>query len=129
MEATVSNKQLITNVGIGLAAASAGILARKTLQKSWEKVIGQPAPKDKQSENTDLKEAVTWAVVSGIGAGLARMAVQYSLDKRNPKQHNKIVLLSSYTGVNVQANGLKRTFFPIVPSKTVTNFVLIQRIL
>lgn len=129
MEATVSNKQLITNVGIGLAAASAGILARKTLQKSWEKVIGQPAPKDKQSENTDLKEAVTWAVVSGIGAGLARMAVQYALDKRNPKQHNKIVLLSSYTGVNVQANGLKRTFFPIVPSKTVTNFVLIQRIL
>ena len=129
MEATVSNKQLITNVGIGLAAASAGILARKTLQKSWEKVIGQPAPKDKQSENTDLKEAATWAVVSGIGAGLARMAVQYSLDKRNPKQHNKIVLLSSYTGVNVQANGLKRTFFPIVPSKTVTNFVLIQRIL
>lgn len=133
MEATVSNKQLITNVGIGLAAASAGILARKTLQKSWEKVIDQPAPKDKQSENTDLKEAVTWAVVSGIGAGLARMAVQYALDKRNPKQHNKVVLLScymsSYTGVNVQVNGLKRTFFPIVPSKTVTNFVLIQRIL
>ena len=126
MEATVSNKQFITNVGIGLAAASAGILARKTLQKSWEKVIDQPAPKDKQSENTDLKEAVTWAVVSGIGAGLARMAVQYALDKRNPKQHNKIVLMRSYTGVNVQANGLKRTFFP---SKTVTNFVLIQRIL
>ena len=133
MEATVSNKQLITNVGIGLAAASAGILARKTLQKSWEKVIGQPAPKDKQSENTDLKEAVTWAVVSGIGAGLARMAVQYALDKRNPKQHNKTVLLSSYmssyTGVYVQANGLKRTLFPIVPSETVTNFMLIQRIL
>jgi len=85
MEATVSNKQFITNVGIGLAAAAAGILARKTLQKSWEKVIDQPAPKDKQSENTDLKEAVTWAVVSGIGAGLARMAVQYALDKRNPK--------------------------------------------
>ena len=126
MEATVSNKQLITNVGIGLAAASAGILARKTLQKSWEKVIDQPASKDKQSENTDLKEAVTWAVVSGIGAGLARMAVQYSLDKRNPKQHNKIVLMRSYTGVNVQANGSKRTFFP---SKTVTNLVLIQRIL
>ena len=129
MEATVSNKQFITNVGIGLAAASAGILARKTLQKSWEKVIDQPASKDKQSENTDLKEAVTWAVVSGIGAGLARMAVQYALDKRNPKQHNKVVLLSCYTGENVQANGLKRTFFAIVPSKTVTNFVLIQRIL
>jgi hypothetical protein len=81
----MSNKQLITNVGIGLAAASAGILARKTLQKSWEKVAKQPAPKDKKSENTDLKEAVTWAVVSGIGAGVARMAVQYGLDKRNSK--------------------------------------------
>ena len=81
----MSNKQLITNVGIGLAAASAGILARKTLQKSWETVTNQPAPKDKKSENTDLKEAVTWAVVSGIGAGVARMAVQYGLDKRNSK--------------------------------------------
>ncbi|AXT38171.1 DUF4235 domain-containing protein [Alteromonas sp. BL110] len=81
----MSNKELITNVGIGLAAASAGILARKTLQKSWEKVAKQPAPKDKKSENTDLKEAVTWAVISGIGAGVARMAVQYGLDKRNSK--------------------------------------------
>gem|GEM_PF-2318669 len=37
--------------------------------------------------------------------------------------------MSSYTGVYVQANGLKRTLFPIVPSETVTNFMLIQRIL
>ena len=81
----MSSKQLITNVGIGLAAASAGILARKTLQKSWEKVTNEPAPKDKGSENTDLKEAVTWAVVSGIGAGLARMTVQYVIDKRQSK--------------------------------------------
>ncbi|CAD5263425.1 conserved hypothetical protein [Alteromonas sp. 38] len=81
----MSNKQRITNVGIGLAAASAGILARKTLQKSWEKVTNAPSPKDKGSENTDFKEAVTWAVVSGIGAGVARMAVQYVLDKRQSK--------------------------------------------
>ena len=77
--------KLITTVGIGLAAASAGMLARKTLQKSWEKVTNEPAPKDKGSENTDLQEAGTWAVVSGIGAGAARMAVQYALDKRNSK--------------------------------------------
>lgn len=77
----MSNKQLITTIGIGLAAASAGILTRKTLQKSWEKVTNEPAPKDKPSENTDLKEAVTWAVVSGVGAGVARMAVQYVLNK------------------------------------------------
>ncbi|MEQ3639026.1 MAG: DUF4235 domain-containing protein [Alteromonas sp.] len=77
--------RMIKTIGIGLAAASAGMLARKTLQKSWEKVTNEPAPKDKGSENTDLQEAVTWAVVSGIGAGAARMAVQYALDKRNSK--------------------------------------------
>ncbi|MDB2330539.1 DUF4235 domain-containing protein [Alteromonas sp.] len=81
----MSKKQLITTVGVGLAAASAGMLARKTLQKSWEQVTNKPAPKDKASEDTDLKEAVTWAVVSGIGAGVARMAVQYALDKRQSK--------------------------------------------
>ena len=68
-----------------MAAASAGMLTRKTLQKSWEKVTNEPAPKDKPSENTDIKEAVTWAVVSGIGAGVARMAVRYILDKRQSK--------------------------------------------
>lgn len=48
-------------------------------------MTNEPAPKDKESENTDLKEAVTWAVVSGIGAGLARMTVQYVIDKRQSK--------------------------------------------
>lgn len=81
----MSNKQLITTIGIGLAAASAGMLTRKTLQKSWEKATNEPAPKDRPSEETDLKEAVTWAVVSGIGAGVARMAVRYVLDKRRSK--------------------------------------------
>ncbi|ETJ47668.1 DUF4235 domain-containing protein [Pseudoalteromonas agarivorans] len=81
----MSNKQLIKTLGIGLAAASAGMLTRKSLQKSWEKVTNEPAPKDKPSEHTDLKEAVTWAVVSGIGAGVARMAGHYVLDKRKSK--------------------------------------------
>ena len=81
----MSNKQLIKTLGIGLAAASAGMLTRKSLQKSWEKVTNEPAPKDKPSAHTDLKEAVTWAVVSGIGAGVARMAVHYVLDKRKSK--------------------------------------------
>jgi hypothetical protein len=81
----MSNKQLIKTLGIGLAAASAGMLTRKSLQKSWEKVTNEPAPKDKPSEHTDLKEAVTWAVLSGIGAGVARMAVHYVLDKRKSK--------------------------------------------
>ena len=81
----MSNKQLIKTLGIGLSAASAGMLTRKSLQKSWEKVTNEPAPKDKPSEHTDLKEAVTWAVVSGIGAGVARMAVHYVLDKRKSK--------------------------------------------
>lgn len=43
----MSNKELMTTIGVGLAAASAGMLARKTLQKSWEKVTNEPAPKDK----------------------------------------------------------------------------------
>lgn len=81
----MSNKQLIKTLGIGLAAASAGMLTRKSLQKQWEKVTNEPAPKDKPSEHTDLKEAVTWAVVSGIGAGVARMAVHYVLDKHKSK--------------------------------------------
>lgn len=85
IEDDMSNKQLITTLGIGLAAASASMLTRKSLQKSWEKVTNEPAPKDKPSEKTELKEAVTWAVVSGIGAGMARMAVRYVINQRKNK--------------------------------------------
>ncbi len=78
----MSNKQLISTIGVGLAAASISMLARKSVQKSWEKVTDKPAPKDKPSSDVDLKEAIAWALVSGIGAGAARMAVHYVADKR-----------------------------------------------
>ncbi|WP_018981710.1 DUF4235 domain-containing protein [Salinimonas chungwhensis] len=81
----MSNKHLISTIGIGLAAASASMLTRKSVQKSWEKITNEPAPKDKSSEEIDLKEAITWAMISGVGAGLARMVVHYAVDKHKSK--------------------------------------------
>ena len=77
----MSNKQLISTIGIGLAAASVSMLTRKSVQKSWEKITDKPAPKDKPSSDVKLKEAIAWAVVSGISAGVARMVVHYVADK------------------------------------------------
>ncbi|HAW92737.1 MULTISPECIES: DUF4235 domain-containing protein [unclassified Arsukibacterium] len=79
----MSNKQLISTIGIGLAAASVSMLTRKSVQKSWEKITDKPAPKDKASSDVELKEAIAWAVVSGISAGVARMVVHYVADKRH----------------------------------------------
>lgn len=81
----MSNKQLISTIGISLAAASVSMLTRKSVQKSWEKITDQPAPKDKPKSDVDLKEALIWAALSGVSAGVARMAVHYIMEDRRSK--------------------------------------------
>ncbi|MCU1497415.1 MAG: hypothetical protein JWM47_1368 [Acidimicrobiales bacterium] len=62
----------VATTGAALAAAA---VAKKALTKGWVrsrgKVPGNPAGSD-----TTWREAVAWALVSGIGVGLARLVAQ-----------------------------------------------------
>ena len=58
-----------------LAAALFGAtVARKSLTKAWQTSTGKNPPANPADPDVAVKEAVTWAVVSGALIGLARMA-------------------------------------------------------
>jgi hypothetical protein len=58
------------------AALSAAALAKKTIDKSWTVATGKKPPENPADPDVEIWEAVTWAVVSGMAVGLARMLAQ-----------------------------------------------------
>ncbi len=56
------------------AAIFAGILAKKTTDSTWKFVTGSDSPENPDDPDIDLKEAIAFAVLSGIIVGLARLA-------------------------------------------------------
>jgi len=58
----------------GLAAtAGATILARKAMNATWKISTGKAPPKNPAHPDVSMAEAVTWATLSGVAVGLARM--------------------------------------------------------
>jgi hypothetical protein len=57
----------------GVAAALAGIAARRALILGWKKTTGKEPPANPESPGTQWSEAIAWAVTSGALLGLARM--------------------------------------------------------
>ncbi len=58
----------------GVAAAGAGIAARKVINVLWKSATGKEPPANPESPDVSLGEAVGWAVFSGAVMGVARMA-------------------------------------------------------
>jgi hypothetical protein len=59
----------------GAAALASGMLARKVLTFAWTKATGKEPPDDPDSLDVRLAEALAWAVVTGVGTGVARVLV------------------------------------------------------
>jgi hypothetical protein len=58
------------------AALLAAAVAKQALDKSWTLATGKKPPENPADPDVDVREAVTWAVVSGVAIGLARMFAQ-----------------------------------------------------
>lgn len=63
----------ILGTGSALLAAS---LARKGAMFGWEKATGREAPASASADDSDLREAIMWALVSGAVVGVARMLAE-----------------------------------------------------
>jgi hypothetical protein len=63
------DRKIVTAV----AAILAGMAANRILSSSWTAATGRPAPTDAEHPDTDLKEAILFAVVSGAIVALARL--------------------------------------------------------
>ena len=58
------------------AALVAAAVAKKAIDKSWTVATGKKPPENPADPDVDVWEAVSWAVVSGMAVGLARMLAQ-----------------------------------------------------
>jgi hypothetical protein len=58
------------------SALMAAALAKKAIDKTWTVATGKNPPENPADPDVEIWEAVTWAVVSGMAVGLARMLAQ-----------------------------------------------------
>lgn len=59
-----------------VSALAAAAAARKGLNTSWKAATGKNPPENPADPDVDIREAVAWAIVSGVSIGVARMLAQ-----------------------------------------------------
>ena len=67
-----SGSKVWSLMGLG-ATLGATMAARKAMTATWKLSTGKQPPSNPEHPDVSLGEAVTWAVVSGVAVGLARM--------------------------------------------------------
>ena len=67
-----SGSKVWSIMGLG-ATLGATMAARKAMTATWKLSTGKPPPSNPEHPDVSLAEAVTWAVMSGVAVGLARM--------------------------------------------------------
>jgi hypothetical protein len=69
-----TSKKLLWNLYAGALGAVTAVVAAKVVNKVWEVTTGD-APPDPNDPEVPLRRALTWAIASGIGIGLAQLMV------------------------------------------------------
>ena len=59
-----------------VSALAAAAAARKGLNTSWKAATGKNPPENPADPDVDVKEAIAWAVLSGVAVAVARMLAQ-----------------------------------------------------
>lgn len=74
-----------------VAALAAAYVARKALTLAWTKTVGKEPPADPESPDISLGEAVSWAVVTGVGIEVTRVLAVRAAHKRFAPQRHRTV--------------------------------------
>jgi hypothetical protein len=56
-----------------VAAFAAAFAARKLITLTWKRVTGKEPPSDPHDPQVGIGEALSWAVVTGVGIEIARL--------------------------------------------------------
>lgn len=59
-----------------VSALAAATAVRKGLNASWKAATGKNPPENPADPDVDVREAVAWAVLSGVAIAVARMLAQ-----------------------------------------------------
>ena len=66
----------------GIAAVAAGFAARKVINFAWTRITGKLPPEDPHDPEVALVEAISFAVVMGIGIEVARLLATRAAARR-----------------------------------------------
>ena len=69
-----TSKKLLWNLYAGGIGAITAVVAAKAVNGIWQAATGD-APPDPNDPDVPLRRALTWAIASGIGIGLAQLLV------------------------------------------------------
>jgi hypothetical protein len=69
-----------------LAAAAAAFLVRKAIGFAWTKTTGKQPPDTPEDPQVALGEAVAWAVMVGVGVGVARVLAVKLASRQTARQ-------------------------------------------
>lgn len=93
-----ATEKIMWKVYAGAIGALTTIAAQKILTKGWTAATGETPP-DPNDPDTPLAPALIWAVASGVGVGVAQLAMNRLMQRRwvanfshqaPSKLHNKL---------------------------------------
>ncbi len=79
------SKEYLQTALIAGATMIAAFLARKTVEKAWEKITKNEAPKNPADPNINWKEAMVWTLITGAVAGATRVLVRFGMKEGTDK--------------------------------------------
>lgn len=69
-----TSQKLLWNLYAGAIGAATTVLAAKAVNAVWELATGDTPP-EPNDPDVPLRQAVTWAIASGVGIGLSQLLV------------------------------------------------------
>ncbi len=75
------SEKVLWKVYAGVLGAVTTIVAQKVVQKVWELSTGD-VPPDPNDPDTPLTQALIWAASSGLGVGMAQLAMNRFVSRR-----------------------------------------------
>ncbi|MEX2566898.1 MAG: DUF4235 domain-containing protein [Cyclobacteriaceae bacterium] len=80
-----SNKEYLQTAMITGATMMGAFLARKMVEKTWEKVTHDEAPKNPSDPDITWKQALAWTLITGVVVGATRVMIRYSMKEGTDK--------------------------------------------
>lgn len=75
-------RKVLVKVYTGVISAGVTIVAQKALSTAWKAVTGDDVTPDPNDPDTPVRQALLWALASGIGLGVAQVLTARYAERR-----------------------------------------------